>query len=111
MTGKRPAKPKFKTYLIGYFHIDIAEVRTEEASYNPSRDRPHLQVRLRPALRIGRSTNAVMFLDAIIEAVPYDLHTILTDNSNLLADLIKKRSIWTASARQSTRPNCCDHGI
>jgi hypothetical protein len=24
------AKKKFKTYLIGYFHIDIAEVRTEE---------------------------------------------------------------------------------
>ena len=52
-----------------------------------------------------------MFLEATIEAVPYDLHTILTDNSNLLADLIKKRSIWTTSARQSTRPNYCDHGI
>ena len=30
MTGDKPAKQKFKIYPIGYFHIDIAEVRTEE---------------------------------------------------------------------------------
>ncbi len=30
MTGDKPAKLKFKVYPIGYFHIDIAEVRTEE---------------------------------------------------------------------------------
>ena len=30
MTGDKPAKQKFKVYPIGYFHIDIAEVRTEE---------------------------------------------------------------------------------
>ncbi len=28
--GNTPAKKKFKTYPIGYFHIDIAEGRTEE---------------------------------------------------------------------------------
>jgi transposase-like protein len=28
--GDKPAKKKFKSYPIGYFHIDIAEVRTEE---------------------------------------------------------------------------------
>jgi len=28
--GDRPAKKKFKSYPIGYFHIDIAEVRTEQ---------------------------------------------------------------------------------
>ena len=30
MTGDKPAKQKFKVYPIGYFHIDIAEVRTQE---------------------------------------------------------------------------------
>src|SRR3954463_7435822 len=30
VTGDKPAKKKFKAYPIGYFHIDIAEVRTEE---------------------------------------------------------------------------------
>ncbi len=28
--GDKPSKKKFKAYPIGYFHIDIAEVRTEE---------------------------------------------------------------------------------
>src|SRR6188768_958850 len=28
--GDKPAKKKFKAYPIGYFHIDIAEVRTEQ---------------------------------------------------------------------------------
>src|ERR1700692_1922207 len=28
--GDKPGKQKFKTYPIGYFHIDIAEVRTAE---------------------------------------------------------------------------------
>ena len=31
-TGDKEPKKKFKTYPIGYFHIDIAEVRTAEAS-------------------------------------------------------------------------------
>ena len=30
MTGTKPAKQKFKVHPIGYFHIDIAEVRTEK---------------------------------------------------------------------------------
>ena len=30
VTGGREPKRKFKTYAIGYFHIDIAEVRTAE---------------------------------------------------------------------------------
>ncbi len=28
--GDKPAKGKFKPYPIGYFHVDIAEVRTAE---------------------------------------------------------------------------------
>lgn len=28
--GDKPAQQKFKTYSIGYFHIDIAEVQTAE---------------------------------------------------------------------------------
>ena len=44
-----------------------------------------------------------MFLEAIIEAVPYDLHTIPTDNGIMSADLPKKRSGCTAGSQQSTR--------
>ena len=28
--GDTPAKKKFKTYPLGYFHVDIAEVQTAE---------------------------------------------------------------------------------
>ena len=30
LDGDKPVRLKFKTYPIGYFHIDIAEVRTEQ---------------------------------------------------------------------------------
>lgn len=30
VAGDKPAKQPFKRYPVGYFHIDIAEVRTEE---------------------------------------------------------------------------------
>jgi hypothetical protein len=30
INGDKPKRQKFKRYPIGYFHIDIAEVRTEE---------------------------------------------------------------------------------
>jgi hypothetical protein len=40
---KKREKKKFKQYLIGYFHINIAEVRTEEGKSFCSR-RSHQQV-------------------------------------------------------------------
>ncbi len=30
VVGAQPSKRKFKAYPIGFFHIDIAEVRTEQ---------------------------------------------------------------------------------
>jgi hypothetical protein len=44
-------KKRFKAYPIGYFHIDIAEVRTGEGKLPVRRDRPHLQAHLRTAPR------------------------------------------------------------
>jgi hypothetical protein len=32
--GDKPAKQKFKQYAIGYFHIDSAEVRTEDQRFH-----------------------------------------------------------------------------
>ena len=53
-------KKKFKQYPIGYFHIDIAEVRTAE-------DKLYLYV-------------AADFLSNLINAFPYKIHKVLTDN-------------------------------
>jgi len=49
--GDKPARKKFKSYPIGYFHIDIAEVRTEEGKLYlfVATDRTSKFVRLRRA--------------------------------------------------------------
>lgn len=74
-------KRKFKIYPIGYFHIDIAEVRTEEG-------RLYLFVAIDRTCKFAfielheKATTRVAadFLRALIKAVPYKIHTVLTDN-------------------------------
>ena len=79
--GSKPAKKKFKTYPIGFFHIDIAEVRTEEGKL-------HLFVAIDRISKFAfvelheKATTKVAaeFLRHLIAAVPYKIHTVLTDN-------------------------------
>ena len=80
--GDKPAKKKFKTYPIGYFHIDIAEVRTQEGKLYlyVAIDRTSKFAFVQVVPRTGRSS-ASAFLEALIEAVPYKIHTVLTDNA------------------------------
>jgi transposase InsO family protein len=81
VTGDKPAKKKFKAYPIGYFHIDIAEVHTEEG-------RLHLFVAIDRTSKFAfaqlheKATRQVAadFLRALIAAAPYKVHTVLTDN-------------------------------
>ena len=78
--GDRPKK-KFKTYPIGYFHIDIAEVRTKEGKLYlfVAIDRTSKFAFVQLMDKANRNT-ATAFLKDLIEAVPYKIHTILTDN-------------------------------
>ena len=81
VTGDRPDKKKFKSYPIGYFHIDIAEVRTAEGKLHMyvAIDRTSKFTVCQLVDKANRKT-ASAFLVAVIEAVPYKIHTILTDN-------------------------------
>jgi transposase InsO family protein len=87
MQGDKPAKREFKTYPIGYFHIDIAEVHTEEGGL-------YLFVAIERtskfvyAERHQRATRriAATFLHHLVEAVPYRMHTVLTDNGTQFAE-------------------------
>ena len=80
---KAEAEPrkKFKSYPIGYFHVDIAEVRTEEGKLHMfvAVDRTSKFAFARLEKTANRKT-ATAFLEALIEAVPYTIHTVLTDN-------------------------------
>ena len=79
--GDKPAKQAFKKYPIGYFHIDIAEVQTEEGKL-------YLFVAIDRTSKFAyaelhdRSTRMIArdFLENLIKTVPYKIHTILTDN-------------------------------
>ena len=81
--GEKPSKKKFKTYSIGFFHIDIAEVRTEEGKLYlfVAIDRTS-KVAFARLLAKANTATAVTFLDELIEAIPYKINVVLTDNAS-----------------------------
>ena len=94
--SEKPIKQAFKTYPIGYFHIDITKVRTEEGTLHLfvaiDRTSKYAYVELHP-----RATRliATAFLKNVIKDVPYQIHTILTDNG--VQFTTKKGAQWDAS--------------
>ena len=79
--GDKPAKKRFKAYPIGYLHIDIAEVQTAEGKLYlyVAIDRTSKFTVVQLVKKTGR-TSASAFLESVIEAIPYKIHTVLTDN-------------------------------
>jgi transposase InsO family protein len=77
----KATRRKFKTYPIGFFHIDIAEVRTAEGrlylfvAIDRTSKFAFTELHVKATTRI-----AADFLRALIKAVPYKVHTVLTDN-------------------------------
>jgi transposase InsO family protein len=98
--GDKPMKKAFKTYPIGFFHIDIAEVQTAEG-------RLYLFVAIDRTSKFAftelhakaTTRTAADFLRALMKAVPYKIHTVLTDNGIHFTD--PKGETWTpAEIRQ-----------
>ncbi len=93
--GDRPKK-RFRSYPIGYFHIDIAEVRTAEGKLYMfvaiDRTSKFIFVELheRATRRIASD-----FLKRLIDLVPYKIHTVLTDNGVQFTD--PKGEGWTVA--------------
>src|ERR1700747_3568628 len=90
MEGEKASKKKFKTYPIGFFHIDIAEVRTEEGKL-------YLFVAIDRTSKVAfarlfdkpNTAAARAFLEQLVEAIPYKIEVVLTDNGVQFADLPK----------------------
>jgi hypothetical protein len=77
--GARP-RQAFKAYPVGYIHIDLAEVWTEEGKL-------YLFVAVDRVSKfalwnctIATRRVAADFLRRLLEHVPYRIHTVLTDN-------------------------------
>jgi transposase InsO family protein len=79
--GDKPNKQKFKAYPIGFFHIDITEVQTAEGKLHlyVAVDRTSKFAFVQLVEKANRIT-ASAFLEALVAAVPYKIHTVLTDN-------------------------------
>jgi transposase InsO family protein len=111
--GDKPRKKRFAAYPIGYFHLDIAEVRTAEGKL-------HLFVAVDRTSKLAfakleekaNTDTASDFLRALIEAVPYRVHTVLTDNGVQFCDTPNNRSGPTATWRVHRFDRVCrEHGI
>jgi len=81
VAGDKPLRKKFKSYPIGYFHIDIAEVQTAEGKLYlyVAIDRTSKFAFIQVEHEANRQS-ASAFLEALVAAVPYKIHTVLTDN-------------------------------
>ena len=85
--GTKPQRSRFKRYPIGFFHIDIAEVRTEQGKL-------HLFVAIDRTSKFAfvelheKATRRVAgdFLRHLAAAVPYKINTVLTDNGTHFTD-------------------------
>jgi len=105
--GDKPKRQRFKRYPIGFFHIDIAEVQTAEGRLHlfVAIDRTSKFALARLVDKANRKT-AWEFLEQLLEAVPYRIHTILTDNGIQFAEQPRNRN--TACARQMRFDMICD---
>ncbi len=78
---------KFKRYPIGYFHIDIAEVRTQEGklylfvAIDRTSKFASVELHEQATRRIAGD-----FLRALATAVPYKIQIVLTDNGTHFTD-------------------------
>jgi transposase-like protein len=98
--GDKPGRKKFERYPIGYFHIDLAEVRTSEGKLYlfVAIDRTSKFTFVELVERADMRA-AATFLESLVAAVPYHIHTVLTDNGIQFADLPKNRRGPTARFR------------
>jgi transposase InsO family protein len=111
--GEKAARKVFRHYPLGYFHIDIAEVRTEQGKLHlfvaVDRTSKYAFARLKAK---ATTATAREFLEELVAAVPYQIHTVLTDNGIQFADLPKNREKPTALWRGHPFDRACHmHGI
>jgi transposase InsO family protein len=106
--GDKKPKAKFKAYAIGFFHIDIAELQTAEGKLYllVAIDRTSKFAFVRLVGSAGKM-EAAQFLRDLIKAVPYRIHTVLTDNGVQFTP--RKQDIWDIG--HIFDRVCNEHGI
>jgi len=111
--GNKLAKKAFKPYPIGYFHIDIAEVQTAQGKLYlfVAIDRTS-KFAFAQLVESATRVTASAFLETLVAAVPYRIHTVLTDNG--IQFRLPPRYANGPTARYLTHMfdlRCAEHGI
>jgi transposase-like protein len=104
---------RFAETPIGYVHIDVSELRLAEGKLHMflAIDRVSKFTYVEFHERADTTTGPA-FLRSAVEAFPYKLHTILTDNGTPFADMPKNRAGPTARLRAHPFDRVChEHGI
>lgn len=104
-------KPRtvFKGYPIGYFHVDIAEVRTEEGklylfvAIDRTSKFAFAQLHAHQTIQ-----TAAGFLRALLAAVPYIIHTVLTDNGAQFSHAYQTDAVARSHLFETV---CAEHDI
>ena len=108
VSDKLAKKSRFKSYPIGYFHLDIAEVQTEAGKLYlfVAIDRTSKFAFTELHERMTRPI-AAEFLRHLMAVVPYKIHTILTDNGIQFANRESDRYAFPLLFDRI----CAKHGI
>ena len=90
---KASKRGKFAETTIGYVHLDHCELRLTDGKLHMflaiDRVSKFTYVEFHDRTKM---LNGAAFLHSVIEAFPYRIHTVLTDNGTAFADLPKNRS-------------------
>ena len=103
-----PKRSTSSAYPIGYFHVDIAERRTAEGKLYLfiAIDRTS-KFAFASVVERANTKTAAAFLDSLVATVPYEVHTVLTDNGIQFADLARNRNGPTARFRGHPFDRAC----
>ena len=111
---RQTRKEALQALPIGYFHLDIAELRTT------AEGKRHLFIAIDRTSKFALTRlvqranvqSASAFLNDLVAAVPYGVHTVPTDHGIQFADLARNRNGPTARLRgQPFERACWRHGI
>ncbi len=110
----KDTRKRFKTYEIGYVHIDSAELRHAGSKLIMflGIDRVSKFTHVEFYDSAGKAEGAA-FLRSVTDVFPYKIYTVLTDNGMAFADLPKNRN---GSTRRDLGPHvfdrvCAEKGI
>jgi transposase-like protein len=113
-TEVKTARGRFAETTIGYVHIDSCELRHADGKLHMflAIDRVSKFTFVEFYDKAGKM-NAAAFLEHVIEAFPYEIHTVLTDNGVAFADLPKNRTGPTSLyvGLHIFGRTCKEHGI